>query len=69
MNPPERLPFAEWPASTLCAKGAEYRRMAGTARSQEVMAALLRLAKRFEGLADQRKQKAGAAPSPPCWSS
>ena len=54
--PPSQRPIAE-----LRNRAAEYRRMAETARIKDTAASLLRLADRFDDLADQR-ETLGPAP-------
>jgi molecular chaperone GrpE (heat shock protein) len=49
--PPSQRPIAE-----LRNRAAEYRRMAETARIKDTAAGLLRLADRFDDLADQRER-------------
>jgi hypothetical protein len=49
-------PLAELSAADLRAKASDYRRMAATARTAEVMDDLLNLAERFEVLADRRER-------------
>jgi hypothetical protein len=46
----------------LRAQAVAYRGMAATARTTDVATALLRLADRFDALADQRRERAHAAP-------
>jgi hypothetical protein len=46
--------LTELSVSELRAKATQYRAMAGTATTEAVMTALLRLAERFDALADQR---------------
>ena len=47
--------LTELSVSELRAKATQYRAMAGTATTEAVMTALLRLAERFDALADQRE--------------
>jgi hypothetical protein len=49
--------LAERSATELRAKAAEYRRMAGTARTVIVMRGLYKIADRFEALAEQRERE------------
>jgi hypothetical protein len=51
-------PLSERSVADLRAEAAEYRRMAETASTQEVMIALRKLADRLDGMAEQR-EKAG----------
>ena len=54
MRPPRHKPLSELTADELRGRAEEMREMAQTASSQEVRQALLRLAERFDRLADDR---------------
>lgn len=54
-------PLSAHTVAELRARAAEYRRMAGTARTADVADGLRRLAERFETLAAQREQQSGGA--------
>ena len=47
-------PLAELSVVELRARAADYRRMAGTATTKEVMHGLLRVAERFDAMAEER---------------
>jgi hypothetical protein len=49
----DRVPLSQRSAAELHAQADEYRRMAETARTMETFRSLLRLADRFDGLAEQ----------------
>ena len=54
MQPPHRRPLSQLTPDELRARAAEARDMARAARSEEIRAALYRLAERFERLATSR---------------
>jgi hypothetical protein len=54
MQPPHRRPLSQLTPDELRARAAEARDMARAARSEEIRAALYRLAERFERLAASR---------------
>ena len=51
----DHIPLSQRPADDLLAKAAELRQMASTARTEEVMNALLVLADRYAALAERRR--------------
>lgn len=55
MRQTELLPLSELSAEQIRARALEYRAMAETARMADTMRALLRLADRFERLADEQE--------------
>jgi hypothetical protein len=55
------VPPSQRPITELRNRAAEYRRMAETARIKDTVASLLRLADRFDDLADQRERLPGLA--------
>jgi hypothetical protein len=54
----DRVPLSQRSAAELHAQADEYRRMAETARTMQTFKSLLRLADRFDGLAEQCGQHA-----------
>jgi hypothetical protein len=55
-----RRPLAEHPVAELRARADDYRLMAMTARTEVVRASLLRLAGRFDALADHKEREANS---------
>jgi adenylosuccinate lyase len=53
-----KRPLAEQPVAELRARADDYRLMAMTARTEVVRASLLRLAARFDALADRKEREA-----------